>query len=628
MAVAAVPAPTLIPAAAVCAVLPAATTSTKTVVTGASAVVARAGPPAASAVAAAVAPMAVSAVATAAGPASAAPDTGPNAPFGGGVAGNGGGGGLGAGGDVFVQQGGGLIIQGGTLTGGTATGGAGSTTGGSAGGSFGGGIFVQGSNTLILEATPGQTISIADAIADENGSTSGYATDKANVTVEGGGTVQLTGTNTYSGTTTIGTNTTLEVGASGAGTSTISFQSATGELEIDGSTMPSNTIANFGVGDVIDLVNLAPADSSGAVDANGNLTISTTSGTEVLHLAVGATTPGIAVTSDGNGGSDITVLSPGTTNFTASTELDIDAALSVIDAGGADAKTNTAYTLTLTGTTLDLTSDLDAINLLSGSSLTIIGNGVTIDGGYQAGVSGSGTRGFFIYAGSVVFQNLTIENAVARGGAGGNGLDAGGGGGGAGLGGGLFIANGATATLAGVNFLDDQAIGGAGGNSTPDGGGAGGGGGGLGGAGGNGGGDFVAGQGGSAFGGAGGGVGSGATGASGAQGPNGPPAYTTGGAGIILGAASGGVAPGRQGTNANGGSSGGGGGAAYYGAGGGVGGGNAQAFPSGGEFRWGWWIRWRWRGWPGGWFWRRRRRRGARRLRWWQFRPVWRHQLQ
>jgi hypothetical protein len=42
-------------------------------------------------------------------------------------------------------------------------------------------------------------------------------------------------------------------------------------------------------------------------------------------------------------------------------------------------------------------------------------------------------RGFFVYGGNVTLENLTIENAVAQGGAGGPG-----GGGGAGLGGGLF----------------------------------------------------------------------------------------------------------------------------------------------------------------------------------------------
>ena len=153
-----------------------------------------------------------------------------------------------------------------------------------------------------------------------------------------------------------------------------------------------------------------------------------------------------------------------------------------------------------------------AINLESGSSLTIAGTtgfgGVevqTLDGGHSQ-------RGLFVYAGNVTVENLTIQNMSAVGGAGGGG-DTGsglGGGGGAGLGGGLFVTGssdgvgGANVTLDNVSFINDAATGGAGG-----GGGAervgGGGGGGLGGAGGigsstgGGGGGGIGGQAGGAF---------------------------------------------------------------------------------------------------------------------------------
>ena len=175
------------------------------------------------------------------------------------------------------------------------------------------------------------------------------------------------------------------------------------------------------------------------------------------------------------------------TSFTVSNESDFSQVLSFIDSGGANSHTNTAYTINIlaTGGTLDLTTDLNAINLASGSSLTINGNAETLDGGYQANVAGSGSSGLFVLAGTVTVNNLTIADSVARGGAGGNGLI--GGGGGMGAGGGLFIGSGANVTLNGVYFSGDAAIGGAGGNGSTTGyGSTVGGGGGLGGAGGSG----------------------------------------------------------------------------------------------------------------------------------------------
>src|SRR6185503_489362 len=59
--------------------------------------------------------------------------------------------------------------------------------------------------------------------------------------------------------------------------------------------------------------------------------------------------------------------------------------------------------------------------LATGDSLTIVGNGGTIDGG-------GAERGFLVYAGNVIIQDLTIQNAVAQGGAGGGGGLGGGGG--------------------------------------------------------------------------------------------------------------------------------------------------------------------------------------------------------
>ena len=113
---------------------------------------------------------------------------------------------------------------------------------------------------------------------------------------------------------------------------------------------------------------------------------------------------------------------------------------------------------------MDLTAvpDIAAINLHSGVSLVINGsNNAILDGG---ATGTNAVRGLFAYAGNVTVNNLTIQNTVAQGGAGGN--SAFGGGGGAGLGGGLFVGAGANVTLNSVSFSGNKAIGGAGGDNT------------------------------------------------------------------------------------------------------------------------------------------------------------------
>ncbi len=202
------------------------------------------------------------------------------------------------------------------------------------------------------------------------------------------------------------------------------------------------------------------------------------------------------------------------------------------------------------GATIELATALEAINLQTGVTLDIVGNGAALDGANPNLTVSDIQRGLFVYAGTVAVDDLTIENAKAVGGAGGSG-----GGGGAGLGGGLFVGSNVAGdagavTLTDVTFSNDGAIGGAGGavgNYRS------GGGGGLGGAGGNGG---AAG---------GGGVGAGAQGGS---------LGNPGAAGNILGATGGGAGGGA--IFGGGGSNGGGGGGALTGGGGGGGVGGVQ----------------------------------------------------
>jgi hypothetical protein len=247
------------------------------------------------------------------------------------------------------------------------------------------------------------------------------------------------------------------------------------------------------------------------------------------------------------------------------------------------------------GADIELTQALEAINLATGVTLDIEGDGATLDGKNETTGVSDNQRGLFVYAGTVMVENVTIANASAIGGTG-----AGVGGGGAGLGGGLFVAADGNVTLNDVVFSDDTATGGNGSAGTA------GGGGGLGGAGasgapggggGAGGGGGVGGDAGSAgiiYGAPGGGHGGGGTGSplggGGIPGDSGGPSGGGGGAGGMFGdgfpagGGGGGVDGGSGGFGGGGGGfGGGGGGGPFNGGGGGFGGGGGGGLDIGGD---------------------------------------------
>ena len=159
-----------------------------------------------------------------------------------------------------------------------------------------------------------------------------------------------------------------------------------------------------------------------------------------------------------------------TNSFTdVSTSAQLSADIATID--GESTGNGTDFSITLAaGATSNETASMDSVDLKSGDTLTINGQGATINGG-------DAYRGLFVYAGAVTIENLTISDAAAIGGAGGSGDP---GGGGAGLGGGLFVGGNVTGdagavTLDNVNFSGDTATGGAGGVVGAIGGGGGGG---------------------------------------------------------------------------------------------------------------------------------------------------------
>ncbi len=375
--------------------------------------------------------------------------------FGAGSSKNGeGGGGLGAGGNILVQQGGSLTIEDGSLSGGTVQGGA----GGNNGSAFGSGIFLQGNETVTFAPGAGQTLTVSDNIADQSGSGgTGSEAGAGAVLVNGAGTVVLSGMNTYTGGTTIDAGT-LELGNTGAaGGGHITFgTNSVATLQIDGAVAPgfvlTNTIAGFGAGDVIDLRDIAFDPNGTALPESGNVLAVTEHGsTYDLQLAAGTQIPAgsVVITSDNHGGTDIS------SGFVVNSAADLNAAIAAIDAASADAPAGANFTIRF-GSSFTLSSQIDAIDLANGATLTVVGGGFTLNGG-------NAYNGFFVESGAVTIDNLSVKDAVAQGGSGGAAAF-GAGGGGAGLGGGLFVASGANVTLNGVNFVDDQAIGGSGGN--------------------------------------------------------------------------------------------------------------------------------------------------------------------
>jgi hypothetical protein len=218
-------------------------------------------------------------------------------PGAGGSDGGGGGGGPGAGGDVFVQQGGVLLIEGGTLAAGGGYGGV-----GGAGDAFGNGLFIQGTQDVTLDPLAGQTLTISGVITDETGSTGG-AGGHGRLIADGPGTVVLSADNSFTGGITIGARATLDLMATGAaGSGAVTFDGSA-DLQIAAGVAVANTIDGFAGADLFDLRGIAPGmDTTATLNAGDTLTVTDGTHTETLHLAGAYTTSDFHLYSDGSGG--------------------------------------------------------------------------------------------------------------------------------------------------------------------------------------------------------------------------------------------------------------------------------------------------------------------------------------
>ncbi len=141
------------------------------------------------------------------------------------------------------------------------------------------------------------------------------------------------------------------------------------------------------------------------------------------------------------------------TEFSVGSASDLNTAIETIDSTA----TAGTFTITLTGNIAETNTGLYALSVASGVTVDIIGAGFTIDGkDFNQPFWG----GLAVTQGHVSISDLTLQDTLARGGAGLNG-----GGGGAGLGGGLFVGSGAVVAISNVRFVDDEALGGAGGHA-------------------------------------------------------------------------------------------------------------------------------------------------------------------
>ena len=332
-------------------------------------------------------------------------------------------------------------------------------------GNSGGGIYAQaGASLHIADAgtVAGGATSGNDIYLEGGGSppvfapggietVSGVIAGPGGLVLDGSGTLVVSAANTYSGGTTIDAGT-LEIAAAGsAGSGAISFAGSQGTLLLDAPASGgsfANAVANFALGDTIDLRGLSFVPGARASIAGGTLTAVSGANSESFAL-VNPLVGGALVVSDGAGGSLVEAV-PVSADFTATD-------LNTLNAAIIAANLATSGTLTIElGADIALNGGvLDAFNLASGVTVDLIGNGHTLDGG--------GTRqGLFVYAGTVAVSNLAIDNMLAQGESGGPG-----GGGGAGLGGGLFVGsnvagNAGYVTLDNVSFAGNAAAGGAG----------------------------------------------------------------------------------------------------------------------------------------------------------------------
>ena len=306
--------------------------------------------------------------------------------------------------------------------------------------------YSAGVSGIITIAGPGEAIAPPAGVSlslSDGGQAGGFVLDN-------GVSFSLVGTNSFSGGVVLDSGTTLTAtSAASLGTGALNINGTSVSLTVGGSAPISNIINGFSSSDTLSLSGVTALQSGyGYTNASGVVTFATASGSYTLTFGGLPIDTPISVQSHGAAGTVITVV--GRQTLTVATEAQLDAALTSADAFQGQTIINLAN-----GATISLTTVLPGIKLGANQSLVIHGDGATING---QGAQG----GFYVAAGQVAIDNISLVNLLAQGG---DGAWAGyAGGGGAGLGGALFVGSAATVNLTGVNFSGDKAVGGAGGS--------------------------------------------------------------------------------------------------------------------------------------------------------------------
>lgn len=338
-----------------------------------------------------------------------------------------GGGGLGAGGDIFVQQGGVLIIGGaGSLGVGTVAAGAAGALGnnapgylaGTAGSAFGNGLFIQNSSTTVtqfitLSPGNGNTLIVTGQVADQAGSlgdvgNSNSLATEGGLVITGGGKVVLQSATAddYTGGTKLQGNTVLVLNAgTAAGSGAITFGGGHDKLVIQSVAMSgsnfANTVSGFVAGDVIDLAGLAFISGASATIAAGSTLLKVTSGTITDTLTVGGNPSGFSVVQDTGTGSAVMI-----NTFTVTSLTDLNSDLAAINVGGVDSFSGANYTFDFVSSfTLGSTETIDLAN---NATLSLSGTGFTTGGGYDL-VAGTVVAGAI---GAIGTGNITVGNTA------------------------------------------------------------------------------------------------------------------------------------------------------------------------------------------------------------------------
>ncbi len=206
--------------------------------------------------------------------------------FGGGS--GGGGGGLGAGGDIFVQQGGVLTIDGGTLSGGFAKGGSvlGEPGSEQPGLGLGGGIFLQGNESVTFAPAKGAAETIKDVIADQLGSGgTGANAGVGGLILDGLGTLALDAANTFVGGVTIDEGALSLGNAAGAGYGAILFAGgADATMSLANGVDAANPINGLAAGNSIVFAGAGAAALAGPA-GGGSIDMSSSGGDEMRLLS-------------------------------------------------------------------------------------------------------------------------------------------------------------------------------------------------------------------------------------------------------------------------------------------------------------------------------------------------------